>query len=162
MEIALLTRVYPDRKWDKDRLENSNKRAMQKILKDTLSKIFVDHGELRERERGEISNDTPEVLEEYQHPDIFINDTMEYSPLDVFIPSLKLAFEYPHTNTFCTTYYYFKYCIDKLRYQGGQHYSDTPSFLFASTTIRNLHDIQKRAACEKAGVYLIEVCYIIY
>ena len=41
------------------------------------------------------SYNVSEIYEEYYHPQIISTETREPSPLDVYIPSLRIAFEYP-------------------------------------------------------------------
>ncbi len=70
---------------------------------------------------------------------VLLNSLMIIIPeieLDLFLPSLSLAFEY----------------------QGIQHYQD---FFYFGTNARNLEekDHNKRAACEQANITLIAVPY---
>jgi len=55
--------------------------------------------------------------------------------LDIYVPSLKLAFEY----------------------QGYQHYHDLNLFGFASTN--RMRDVEKSNACSYLGITLIEIPY---
>lgn len=57
--------------------------------------------------------------------------------LDIFIPSLKLGFEY----------------------HGAQHYQLSERFSDVSMEERRRKDDEKKLACKKAGITLIEVPY---
>jgi hypothetical protein len=92
--IGLLIRAYPEHKWDRERFEISNKRALQKLLKEVLTQIFVGYGRICLLVVL-FSYYLSDVHEEYHHPKILSTETQETSPLDVYIPSLQLAFEYP-------------------------------------------------------------------
>ena len=41
---GLLVRAYPNHTWEKERFETSNKRALQKLLKEVLTQIFTGCG----------------------------------------------------------------------------------------------------------------------
>eukprot|EP01027_Heterolobosea_sp_BB2_P011382 GEZU01016563.1.p1 GENE.GEZU01016563.1~~GEZU01016563.1.p1 ORF type:complete len:107 (-),score=30.95 GEZU01016563.1:20-340(-) len=78
-----------------------------------------------------------EIFEEYHHPSLGLrfSESNEPMTLDVFIPSLSLAFEY----------------------QGAQHYRDLP--LFANSAMTQHRDTEKAAACKRAQITLIIVPY---
>jgi hypothetical protein len=77
-----------------------------------------------------------EIFEDYVHPSLIYSGTGYPMQLDVYIPSLSLAFEY----------------------QGIQHYKDV--FRFGSTPLMyQIRDKQKREACAAAKITLIEIPY---
>ena len=77
---------------------------------------------------------TLDILEDYAHPSLVYKDTNRNMQLDIFIPSLSLAFEY----------------------QGAHHYQDIYYFgAYARDT--EIRDRQKREACRVANITLIEV-----
>ena len=74
-----------------------------------------------------------EVYLDHNHKELRYSDTKSPVQLDVYIPSLNLAFEY----------------------QGEQHYNQN---LFSDERIRQ-RDEEKRQLCKHAGITLIEVPY---
>jgi hypothetical protein len=115
----------------------------------------------------------------YRHPSLRYTDSEICMELDIFIPSLSLAFEYQ------VTLHIMMLAILKLHVQGVQHYvfggtlfsnstvnvqvhlffSFYSSYINLSsciTTHTNLmqhRDAEKRTACLKQGITLIEVPY---
>ena len=76
-----------------------------------------------------------EILMDYKHPELVYSDTRKRMELDIFIPSLNLAFEY----------------------QGEHHYHS--HYLFGSNETQKVRDEEKRMACKRAGITLIEIPY---
>eukprot|EP01114_Cavostelium_apophysatum_P021826 TRINITY_DN7718_c0_g1_i1.p1 TRINITY_DN7718_c0_g1~~TRINITY_DN7718_c0_g1_i1.p1 ORF type:complete len:570 (+),score=80.59 TRINITY_DN7718_c0_g1_i1:26-1735(+) len=119
--LALLQSLYPYHKWPLDN-ERKRKQAYGSKVQRALSDIV-----------GMIFGRTEEVYWDYIHPELnhSSNRPME---LDVFIPSLKLAFEY----------------------QGQQHFEDL-NYVFDQVKDQKLRDSEKRQACVAIGISLIEI-----
>ena len=75
--FQMLKIVYPDVKWDEDKLLRRNKKASQFFLKRILEKMYPNNI----------------ILEDYKHPNIKF-DTSYSCELDLYLPELNLAFEY--------------------------------------------------------------------
>jgi len=75
------------------------------------------------------------LIEEYTHPEMSFLKSGQKMVLDVYVPSLKLAFEY----------------------QGHHHYHDSTMFGIAKSQKRR--DDEKQTACKSLGITLIEVPY---
>lgn len=73
-----------------------------------------------------------EVIEEYRHPDLRYS-TNRLMELDAFIPSMGIAFEY----------------------QGQMHYHSSSHF--GDSSKRKRADEEKKLACQKHGILLVEV-----
>jgi hypothetical protein len=76
------------------------------------------------------------VLLNFRHPQLISADSSRKLELDVYIPSLQLAFEY----------------------QGNQHYSGPHNF-FSGSSVQGIKDAQKKQLCQQIGITLIEVPY---
>jgi hypothetical protein len=77
-----------------------------------------------------------EVLFDFRHPELIFSDSGARMELDIWLPRLKLAFEY----------------------QGEQHFPDFYSGLFSDPDLPK-RDEEKRKACLELGVKLIEIDY---
>lgn len=114
--FTILKKMYPDYDWDENKRNIIGK--SQLALHRSIQDLFP-------REQ---------VHSNFIHPALeFANK--EKMELDVFIPNLKLAFEY----------------------QGKQHFNQ--SYFLTGESKQYLLDIQKREACKAAGITLIEVPY---
>ena len=71
----------------------------------------------------------------YKHPDLIREKSNTRMELDIFVPSFCLAFEF----------------------QGEQHFGW--HFLSGSPDIQQKRDLEKREACNKAGITLINIPY---
>jgi len=118
--MKILSRVIPNQPWEKAKFSQRPKRSskwwLYKIIKDILpSKV--------------------EVFEEYTHP------SKEFSPsgspliFDVYVPGLKLAFEY----------------------QAYHHYYD--HIMFGEDDSPKVEDEERRKASKSLGITLIELPY---
>jgi len=116
---GILKAVYPDHQWDLDRMKRSNKRASQRWLFLQVSQLL---------------GSGVEVLEEYVPSDMkrITGQTIEF---DVFVSSLRVAFEY----------------------HGEHHYLDSP--FFGANEIYQTRDRQKRHQCQEHNIHLVEVPY---
>jgi hypothetical protein len=85
-----------------------------------------------------------EILINYKHPEMMFETTKQPMELDIFVPSISLAFEYQGTNQ--------HYRSNNL----GEHHYDK-HFLFGSNQGTATKDEEKRQACKRAGVTLVEV-----
>eukprot|EP01114_Cavostelium_apophysatum_P020553 TRINITY_DN6924_c0_g1_i1.p1 TRINITY_DN6924_c0_g1~~TRINITY_DN6924_c0_g1_i1.p1 ORF type:complete len:527 (-),score=89.84 TRINITY_DN6924_c0_g1_i1:359-1939(-) len=112
--MPLLARVYPDHDWSKFRSDHDVLKV-QGLLFDHLHNFF----------RG------ADIFQNYPHPSLLFSKTNQPMELDVFIPSLSLAFEY----------------------QGEQHYRSSSFFGVKSDE----RDKEKALACERAGITLIVI-----
>ena len=112
----LLQAAFPDEQWDLQQFKSKDKRAAQRYLFVQVSRLFPHL----------------EVIEEHIHTDAerLSGRSIE---LDIFIPSLQLAFEY----------------------QGRHHYVDVPAF--APLEMHQQRDEEKQALCEAAGIQLISI-----
>jgi len=111
----LLKRVYPESNWDVDFLGSS---FSQKQLFQFLKKF----------------RSLADIKMNYRHPQLCHSKSNKKMELDVYIPSLKLAFEF----------------------QGGQHYKQTP---YSSLRKQLERDTEKKEACKQLGISLIELPY---
>ena len=115
----LLSKRYPNVKWDADAFFGRGyRKATQSWLVDRII--------------GLLPSET--VLVDYAHPDLKPAATdSKSSQLDVFVPELRLAFEY----------------------QGVQHYQQLP--VYGNLTTRVSRDEGKAAQCSALGITLIAV-----
>eukprot|EP01027_Heterolobosea_sp_BB2_P007908 GEZU01011746.1.p1 GENE.GEZU01011746.1~~GEZU01011746.1.p1 ORF type:complete len:126 (+),score=24.95 GEZU01011746.1:200-577(+) len=77
-----------------------------------------------------------EVMEDYLHPELTFSGSAQPMQLDVFVPSLSLAFEF----------------------QGQQHFADVHVFGSSARTAAKT-DQEKSEACSRVGVSLVVVPY---
>lgn len=110
---------HPQEKWDEEKLARRDKKSSQRLLFLHLQSIFPNY----------------EIIEDFKHPAVKIDDESSIFELDIFIPKLKLAFEY----------------------QGKHHSIDTPSFGPLELNIDR--DTRKLLFCKKQGIDLIYVHY---
>ena len=133
----MLLSVHQDEEWNLNLFHHRSKKATQNWLKICLQKNFPQHF----------------VIESYLHPFYNLNynsnnndgnefDNSEYSltkgkrlELDVFIPSLNLAFEY----------------------QGQQHFDEIPSF--GCLEVYKKRDHRKYLLCEQHSINLVAIPY---
>ena len=69
----------------------------------------------------------------FRHPELTYQSTNSPMELDIFLPSVSLAIEY----------------------QGEQHYRW--HFIFGSPQLQQWRDTEKKEACNKAGITLVEI-----
>eukprot|EP01114_Cavostelium_apophysatum_P017812 TRINITY_DN5375_c0_g1_i1.p1 TRINITY_DN5375_c0_g1~~TRINITY_DN5375_c0_g1_i1.p1 ORF type:complete len:517 (-),score=158.27 TRINITY_DN5375_c0_g1_i1:2205-3755(-) len=117
--ISLLTKYYPDKRWDHKKIFFSRK--IQLHLFAIVRDVFPN---------------AQDVLANYLHPDMTYTSG-KLMELDIFIPSLRLAFEY----------------------QGEQHFYRHLNE--NEEAFRNLirRDGEKRQACQNLGITLVEIPY---
>lgn len=113
----MLSRIYPNENWNKENLQRSNKKSSQKWLFTLLKNLFVGK----------------EIIEEYFE---FISRESGIAlELDIFLPEIKLAFEY----------------------NGEQHYKEIPAF--GSAELYKTRDMEKKILCTKNNIHLIIIPY---
>jgi len=115
----LLPKYFPDYDWDVKLLTKTIKKTAQHTLHDLLLQLFPN----------------TLLLSDYHHPDLLYTSTQRRMELDIYLPSLSLAFEY----------------------QGQQHFH-TNSF-FGDVTPKIVKDKEKMQKCKKLGITLVEVPY---
>ncbi len=178
--FQLLKKVYPDYPWNQQQFQlvqrNNTKnyqRGGQWILYRAIQQLFSNQQSKQEHPQQEhlqqesqlsnadesnpnpnSNNDSttlPPIFLNYHHPQLLFqtnnnnnnnnshnsndNSSNKKMELDVYLPTLSLAFEY----------------------QGQQHYEDNPLFGHSNSFQQN--DQQKREACRRANITLIEIPY---
>jgi len=107
--------VYPDRTWDLNLLKQVGK--TQSVLFRVLQSLFPQH-----------------IVEvNYRHPELLFEKSKKSMELDVYVPNLRLAFEY----------------------QGAHHHSY--HYLYGGPFAMMEKDTEKRTQCERLGITLIEI-----
>ena len=102
---VVLGKVYPKHHWDLVKIKSNIKKCHQRQLFITVKMIFPDMGEFFfffHRDFYYFS----EVLEDYSHPELSFTKSNQNMQLDIYIPKLRIAFEF----------------------QGIQHFEDRPIF----------------------------------
>ena len=117
--ISALQKIYPDHNWNNNLLTQRSKKSAQRWLLVCVSKLFP----------------TFYLIEEYNNPLLYYN-TSKWLNLDLFIPSLNLAFEY----------------------QGEQHYHDKPDG-FSNLELYNERDTLKYNYCSSHSISLHLIPY---
>ena len=114
-----LQKVYPEYEWDMDKFSVRDKRSRQREMFIHVKKLFPDE----------------EVVEDFVHP-LLSRSSGCAIQFDVFIPALRLAFEY----------------------QGEHHYQEIPSF--GSLELYHSRDIDKLQACADNNISLVVIPYL--
>eukprot|EP01114_Cavostelium_apophysatum_P020502 TRINITY_DN6892_c0_g1_i1.p1 TRINITY_DN6892_c0_g1~~TRINITY_DN6892_c0_g1_i1.p1 ORF type:complete len:515 (+),score=94.07 TRINITY_DN6892_c0_g1_i1:59-1603(+) len=124
----ILSRHFPGRAWHELLDDNQSKAAEgastmhtkgQRLLFKKVTELFpVEH---------------PNIFMSYVHPSLRFSESSKPVELDVFIPSLGIAFEY----------------------QGGQHYFSTSKHM--DIDVRKLMDEEKKRLCKENGITLVDV-----
>lgn len=118
--VALLKRIYPKFRWSEAKFVTAGKKSTQRALKLRLEELFPGR----------------EIIEEYRPSSLSFNPRSKADvELDIYIPSVRLAFEY----------------------QGAQHYGDV--FSYGQRQQGKERDPEKTAACLKEGITLISIPY---
>jgi len=118
--VKLLLRVYPYHQWHQEKFSRRQKKSSQWLLYKILRQVLPPN---------------VKVVEEYLLSSATFSKTGCPIILDVYIPSLNLAFEY----------------------HGYQHYFD--HFIFGYVKARKDRDIERFGVCESFGLTYIEVPY---
>jgi len=117
--VKYLSKTYPHYQWEQYKFNQKQKRSSQWWLYKTLKEILPSE---------------VEVIEEYSHPSLKF-ETGSPICLDIFVPSLNLAFEY----------------------HGYQHYHHHK--IFGEVKSRKERDNERHKACTSIGVTSISVPY---
>jgi hypothetical protein len=120
--MPLLQKIYPNHIWDK-RLKNKWGKSQWRVSQ--IVKSYLQSICLKAQSEG--------IALDYQHPELVFPTSQHKMELDIFVPSLSLAFEY----------------------QGEQHFD--PHYLFGATQNIKERDSEKRIACERIGIQLVEI-----
>jgi len=95
--MQLLEEKYPDYPWDKVYILRG-RYAQQSHLQDVLHQLFPVSGVLLTLENVSLSNnqqkDVDMKINARKEAGLVDTETMQFVELDIFIPSLKLAFEF--------------------------------------------------------------------
>ena len=110
--------IYPDFNWDSNLILLKNKRASQRRLFVLIQRLFSLY----------------EVIEEFNHPEL-TRISGSIVELDIFIPDLKLAFEY----------------------QGKHHYEELATW--SGIELQKTRDKEKLDLCNLLGIHLISIPY---
>eukprot|EP00026_Physarum_polycephalum_P008439 Phypoly_transcript_08525.p1 GENE.Phypoly_transcript_08525~~Phypoly_transcript_08525.p1 ORF type:complete len:450 (+),score=74.07 Phypoly_transcript_08525:120-1469(+) len=113
---GLLRRAYPEHAWDWSKFSQLNRKKGQMLMRSVIADLFSGC----------------KIFEDYVHPTLIYKHNSENVQLDIFIPDLKLAFEY----------------------QGPHHYQRDVFFTNLSEG-----DLMKTSLCESIGLTLIAVPY---
>ena len=114
----ILKAVYPEETWNARKFRARDKRSAQRWLFIQVSKLFPD----------------VEVIEEYSHKEI-ARTSGQSVELDIYIPKLRLAFEY----------------------HGIHHYKDTA--VFGPIELYAERDMEKESICKTLEITLVVVPY---
>lgn len=76
----VLEKVYPEHEWNPAYfVRGANWRKNQWLLQQTIQEVFAGF---------------KDILVNYRHPHLLLSKSKQKMELDVFIPSIRLAFEY--------------------------------------------------------------------
>eukprot|EP01114_Cavostelium_apophysatum_P001389 TRINITY_DN11199_c0_g1_i1.p1 TRINITY_DN11199_c0_g1~~TRINITY_DN11199_c0_g1_i1.p1 ORF type:complete len:588 (-),score=156.40 TRINITY_DN11199_c0_g1_i1:19-1782(-) len=114
--LALLQKLFPSHSW-----ERVHSKKVQYVMFRNVRMLFPE---------------AADVHLDYQHLGMLYTATNKPMELDVYVPSLKIAFEY----------------------QGAQHFDQSASYFGAAEQLLK-RDEEKRVACKKQNITLIEVPY---
>jgi len=118
--IGALKFGLPEINWDEKKAQSRQKRSTQWWLKEKISEIIQG----------------TEIIEEYQHPDLFWNSGGRSVEFDIWIPKYNIAIEY----------------------HGEQHYFDIHA-AFGPSDLYSDRDIRKKQLCEEHGITYFVVPY---
>jgi hypothetical protein len=125
-----LQACFPEHDWDIRKYNNPG----TKVSKWGKSQYFLF--QLLKEILTVVGVQEQDMQRNFKHPDLlFENNNKGRMELDIFIPKLSLAVEF----------------------QGQQHFQ--PHYIFGSFATQQFKDNQKRAACSRAGITLIEIPY---
>jgi hypothetical protein len=88
---AVLSRVYPEHKWEMEKLlrQSGPIKSSQRLLRLAVEEIFPSEGI-----QVKVDVEMSDVQEEYLHPFLVHAESERQIELDIYIPRLNLAFEY--------------------------------------------------------------------
>ena len=141
--LPIVNAVYPDANFELPKIKSNYVKRTQELLKTMLKTMFPEKGKNNKKLSILIYSD---ILEEYQHPDISKKE------LDLFLPELKLAFEYQ----------VLLFCFFLLYRKGEQHYRALRHQHHSSLIETKKIDSQKRNLTEKMGKKTTCIKYSFY
>jgi hypothetical protein len=129
--LALLSKYYPSHPWDAKKFAQTvNARIKWGKSQWFLLKFLK---ELIVNDSNNVKDS--DIINNYKHPDLLFSDSSWRMELDIFIPPLNLAVEY----------------------QGMHHYE--AHYVFGFSSKQQSKDGEKRQACSRLGITLVEVGY---
>lgn len=114
--ISIFTIAYPEIKWNETKFKTKDKRSAQRLLYNQIQELYPNN----------------EVVEDYFHEELsrLSGHTIQF---DIYIPTLKLGFEY----------------------HGEQHFKDLP--VYGSIEMYQQRDNEKEKICKEHNITLITI-----